>query len=289
MPTGFDNVPIDHFKNQLDQAIADGSIFQEGWRLEANTYDVMGSDFGHTSIEIHGPDGSKFYASLDTYNFDDDGSATLIPYDPGSEMRMAVDQNREDNVVTKGQPQGSYSLAEGSGVEMILRFGQLVEKGSEFNKSEADFNLASINTDSYLSTFNALVVPRDQSRTALEDDTKQEFANSNSGPIQALEDLGYDVSALRVVNRDGLDVVGADDDVSRLFTEQEKGFFESIDPASGVAAAVADPESEVYKRLVALTSDMHPDRISENMAKRFAREREVGGHKPEGSVYDLDL
>lgn len=278
---GFDAVPIDHFQTQLDSAIDDGSLFHDGWKIEVNTYDIMGSDFGHTAIELHGPDGKNFYASLDTYNFNEDGTGTLIPYKPGSEMRMAIDQDREGNVVTKGEPQGRQVLFEGNGAEAVLRFGQILEQAAEFNRSGADYNPTSINTGAFIKSYYAAF----NEAARIEDDTQPEYANSNSGPLQVLENLEYDVSKLREVHRDTLDVAGADDDVSRLFIEQGTGFLEALNPES-MAAAVGDRDGLIYKNIVELSKTMHPDVISKEMAQEF--DKTVKPH-PLEYVHDVNF
>ncbi len=247
-----DKAPVAAFEDRLNKAIQDGSINQAGWKLSVNDYDISvpGRDT-HRSIILEGPNG--FYASIDTNTYDGRETGVLaqmmhkiFPYATGTEMRMTSDLDKQNWVVVPENLVRSTTLFEGTGSDAMLQYLRIAEQAKEFNTSGADYSLYA------------------------EDTATKQRANSNAGPTQILENLGYDVRHagankdvdLRAreytVNGAKYTAPGAEHEIKSLFPIDRKGFFEGYtgNPAELFRNQMAKNEA------MQLMRGLHPDVIA---------------------------
>jgi hypothetical protein len=155
----------------------------------------------------------------------------------------------------------------------------MAEQAQAFNSSGADYHPYS--WDSLTGIFTEKSDP--------------EMANSNSGPIQILDNLGYDVSKLRdpeledgflsqTIPGAGYYAPGADDEVSSLFKSDISAFFESMPDSA--AGALSDPESAAYDKLVTMMRNLHPDSIAEDMKPEDTSEPDSRNDHKAGQEHD---
>jgi len=258
-----DNKPTDYFGHQVSEAIKSGSFEHEGWSLQVNHYRVFASPYGHTSIELYGPNGSNFYAAIDTYVFKE--GKPVGYHVMGGTLQLCLDQCREDNLVVKGKPNARKEILTGNGQQVISKFIAILEQAEEFNRLDIGYNLASINSSKWIPTIMALFNFKSRRYFQAQD---RQCSNSNSAPIKILEILGLDVTELRNKRHGRLFCIGADDKIDDIKLERRKTSL-----SDQLATADQTTWSKLMDKIRELGESMHPDSIHKNTQLKIKRYR----------------